>query len=159
MFSDPKVPLSECLLKVAGAMAADRCICPGGFTGCVIATQDGRILAQGYNGPPHGWNDELKECLRDTLDLHGGIGYEVCPCVHAEINALAHAARHGVAVAGGIAYCTRKPCGLCARALLQAGIDRVVFTRPDGFPAESGVAEVVRQRMSEALSAFGEDES
>lgn len=55
--------------------------------------------------------------------------------VHAELNALALAARHGVSVAGATCYSTRTPCSTCAGALVQAGIVRVVCRPlPDTAP-------------------------
>jgi dCMP deaminase len=152
-----RATLSEVFLKVAGSLAGMRSICPGGATGCVIATADGRIVATGYNGPPHGWNDAAlvkKGCERDRLELHGGIGYEVCPCIHAEQNALSHAARHGVATDGCMAYCTRKPCSTCAKALLQAGVEFCIFLREDGFPAQSYCKLLIMERVREALREF-----
>jgi dCMP deaminase len=54
--------------------------------------------------------------------------------VHAEINALAQAARSGVRVDGATVYLTTYPCWPCTKALLNAGITRIVYAesyRPD----------------------------
>jgi cytidine deaminase len=50
--------------------------------------------------------------------------------VHAEMSALADAARRGVEVAGSTIFCTAFPCHECARVLVAAGIQRVVFLEP-----------------------------
>jgi dCMP deaminase len=152
-------PIHHVLLEMAEKMAHERSVCPGGYTGCALVTQDGRVLAMGYNGPPHGWSDALTECKRDALDLHGGVGYEVCPCVHAEANALAHAARHGVATEGAIALCTRKPCCACAKSLLQAGIRSVAFYDAGKNIVEQSIVDVLSSRIAEAVEILGEDES
>jgi len=50
--------------------------------------------------------------------------------VHAEMNALSHAARRGVAVAGAALYCSTFPCHGCARHVLAAGIAEVIYIEP-----------------------------
>jgi deoxycytidylate deaminase len=50
--------------------------------------------------------------------------------VHAEMSAMADASRRGVSVAGCTIFCTTFPCHECARVLVGAGIDRVVFLEP-----------------------------
>ena len=46
---------------------------------------------------------------------------------HAEENAMMHAARIGMSLKGCTTYVTHCPCAGCTRALVQAGIMRVVF--------------------------------
>jgi dCMP deaminase len=73
---------------------------------------------------------------------------------HAEINALCQATRHGVTLTGAIAYVTNLPCTACAKALIAAGIRRVVVfteyhdTLAETFFRESQV-ELVRLAMPE----------
>lgn len=50
--------------------------------------------------------------------------------VHAEMAALMDAARRGVSVKGATLYCTTFPCHLCARHIIAAGIERVVYIEP-----------------------------
>lgn len=50
--------------------------------------------------------------------------------VHAEMAALANAARRGTSVAGRTMYVTTFPCHLCARNIVAAGIDKVVYVEP-----------------------------
>lgn len=50
--------------------------------------------------------------------------------VHAEMNALMDAAKRGISVKGATLYCTTFPCHICARHIISAGIDRVVFIEP-----------------------------
>lgn len=51
--------------------------------------------------------------------------------VHAEIAAIAEAARIGVATGGCTMYTTYFPCNVCAGAIINAGIIRVVAPLPD----------------------------
>jgi len=50
--------------------------------------------------------------------------------VHAEMAAIAHAARTGVRLQGARLFCTTFPCHLCARHIVAAGIREVVFVEP-----------------------------
>jgi len=51
----------------------------------------------------------------------------MCRGTHAEQNAIIQAALHGVSTAGATLYCTHQPCILCAKMLINAGVQRVVF--------------------------------
>lgn len=50
--------------------------------------------------------------------------------VHAEMSALADAARHGSAVQGAHLFTTTFPCHDCAKHIVASGIARVVFVEP-----------------------------
>ena len=50
-----------------------------------------------------------------------------CRAIHSEIDAISRAARYGTQCHNATAYVTRYPCEACARALLSAGISRVVY--------------------------------
>jgi cytidine deaminase len=50
--------------------------------------------------------------------------------VHAEMNAILDAARRGIAVQGATLYTTTFPCHNCARHVIGAGVERVVFIEP-----------------------------
>jgi deoxycytidylate deaminase len=50
--------------------------------------------------------------------------------VHAEMAAVCDAAMRGVSIKGGTLYCTTFPCHMCARHIIAAGIDRVVYIEP-----------------------------
>jgi len=50
--------------------------------------------------------------------------------VHAEMASIIDASRRGVSVKGATLYTTTFPCHLCARHIIAAGIDRVVYIEP-----------------------------
>ena len=50
--------------------------------------------------------------------------------VHAEMDALIHAARAGISVRGCMLYTTTFPCHLCAKHIIAAGIRKVVYIEP-----------------------------
>jgi dCMP deaminase len=99
-----------------------------------ILVKDRRILATGYNGPPIGMKhcDELGGCLRDKLKVPRGERHEICRALHAEQNAIIHAARHGVSIEGAVLYCTTFPCSVCAKMLINAGVEKIIYA--DGYP-------------------------
>ena len=45
---------------------------------------------------------------------------------HAEQNAIAHAARVGIALEGATLYCQMTPCYVCAKMIINSGIERVI---------------------------------
>ena len=85
--------------------------------GAVIA--DGtRQLSEGYNGFPSGMNN--LGFMWERPEKYNWV-------VHAEENAVAWAARRGIAVEGGTLYCSLHPCAKCARLIAAAGIVEVVY--------------------------------
>lgn len=50
--------------------------------------------------------------------------------VHAEMEALLSCAREGIATIGASLYCTTFPCHNCAKHIIDAGINRVVYVEP-----------------------------
>lgn len=98
---------------------ATRSTCNRAHVGCVLV-KDRRILTTGYNGSLPG----EPHCDDVGHDMLGG---HCRRTVHAEINAIAQAAKHGISVAGATAFVTHKPCPHCEKALLSAGIVEVEF--------------------------------
>lgn len=70
---------------------------------------------------------------------------------HAEAEAIADAERRGESVRGATLYCTLEPCATagkqpaCAGSIVQAGIARVVYARPDQSPGKGGGAGILRE--------------
>lgn len=50
-----------------------------------------------------------------------------CYAIHAEVDAIATAARTGESLYGATIFVTRYPCEACARAIVSAGIKEVVY--------------------------------
>ncbi len=94
---------------------------PNPRVGCVLLDRAGRIVADGY---------------------HRGAGHP-----HAEVDALLAA---GAPVAGTTAVVTLEPCnhtgrtGPCVAALLDAGVQRVVYAQPDTNPLACGGSDALR---------------
>jgi dCMP deaminase len=109
--------------------------------GAVIVKNDA-VLSTGYNGSPRGTENccDRGECPRIPLGLHQGEGYGMCRAVHAEANALLNCSREqtvgadlyltGVNPSDGSIH-KAKPCPLCARMIIQAGIRNVYLRQSD----------------------------
>jgi dCMP deaminase len=106
---------------------ARRTTCPRRGVGAVIVKEK-HVLTTGYNGAPKGFPHPLETgCIRDRLNIPSGELADVCPCLHAEQNAILQAALFGVSVKDSTLYCTTQPCTQCARMIVNAGIRDVVF--------------------------------
>lgn len=101
--------------------------CDRGRTGCVIV-KDHRILATGYVGSPPGLKhcDELGHLLRKVTYEDNSEHMHCVRTIHAELNAICAAARFGISLDGSTVYMKLEPCEACARALIAAGIKRIV---------------------------------
>ena len=96
-----------------------------------IIVKDKRILATGYNGAPTGCAHCIDiGCLRDELGIPSGERHELCRALHAEQNAIAQAAQHGISVDGATIYVTHQPCVMCAKMIINSGIKRIVYKGP-----------------------------
>ena len=123
----------EYFMKIARVVAS-RSTCIRRKVGAVLV-RDKRILTTGYNGAPSGLaHCEDIGCLRDQRQVPSGERHELCRGLHAEMNALLQAAIHGVRIAGAALYCTSSPCALCAKMLINVGIQKVYID--DGYPDE-----------------------
>jgi len=93
-----------------------------------VMVRDKQILTTGYNGVPRGITHCTPEnCLRSVKDIPSGQQQELCRGLHAEQNAIIQAALHGVSTKDATLYCTHKPCILCAKMLINAGVVRIVY--------------------------------
>lgn len=102
-------------------MSAERSKDPGTQVGACIVGSDNKILSVGYNGMPIGCADIMMPWARDGEPMDTKYLY-VC---HAELNAILNSASRDLH--GATVYTTLFPCNECAKALIQAGIKRVVY--------------------------------
>ena len=65
--------------------------------------------------------------MRERLGVKSGERHELCRGLHAEQNAIIQAAFHGVSVNGAKLYCTTRPCSICTKMIINAGITEVVY--------------------------------
>ena len=93
--------------------------------GALIVGKGGEFLASGWNGAPRG-------CRADEPGDDRGIRPEKYFWFsHAEANAITNAARVGTPLDGSSIIVTHFPCMDCARAIVQAGIVKVIAPEPE----------------------------
>ena len=110
--------------------------------GAVLVKND-TVISTGYNGSPREFENccDIGECPRIKRNMHQGEGYAMCRAIHAEANALLNCSREQTL--GADLYLTSvnpqdcsiheaKPCPLCARLIIQAGINNVIFRIGEG---------------------------
>ena len=105
--------------------------------GAIIVNND-QIISSGYTGAPRGRQNcmDLGKCTREELGIPRGERYELCRSVHAEANAIIHAARNdmlgatlylvGKEVGSGDYVKNTCSCSMCKRLIINAGIKNVV---------------------------------
>ncbi|MBR3211799.1 MAG: dCMP deaminase family protein [Firmicutes bacterium] len=105
-----------------------------------VIVQNKHIIATGYNGAPRGLAHcaELGGCLREKLGVPSGERHELCRALHAEQNAIIQAATLGHSIEGASIYITHQPCSICAKMIINAGIDKIVVK--EGYPDEMAVS-------------------
>lgn len=113
---------------------------PNPMVGCVLVSQEGEILGEGWH-EKYGSN-------------------------HAEVNALLDAEKRGNSVVGATAYVTLEPCSHygktppCALALVKARVARVVAAMSDPFPEVSGKGFKILEDAGISVSVgVGEEEA
>lgn len=108
-----------------------------------VIVKDDIVISTGYNGSPRGKENccDVGKCPRIEQKMHQGEGYAICKAVHAEANALLNCSREQTI--GADMYLSgvnpedssihiAKPCPLCARMIIQAGIRNVYLRQGDG---------------------------
>jgi len=92
---------------------------PSTKVGAVAIPKDSDIPIIGWNGFPRKVKDwktryEVRELKYKFV-------------VHAELNCIFNATRHGISLMDGSIYITHPPCNICAGGIIQCGIKKVVY--------------------------------
>ena len=101
-------------------IVSKRSTCLKKAVGCVIVADSGAVISTGYNGAP----SKQPHCLDAGCILEND---KCVRAVHAEENAIAQAAKHGIATDKASIYITHAPCFRCAKLLVNAGIKFVFY--------------------------------
>jgi len=113
-------------------LVATRSTCLRRAVGAVLV-KDKRILATGYNGAPTGIRHCIETgCLRERLGVKPGEKHELCRGLHAEQNVIIQAAYYGIRTQGTTLYSTHKPCIICSKMIINAGIEKIMYL--EGYP-------------------------
>jgi len=107
--------------------AAMRSTCLAFPVGAVIV-KDKQVLATGYNGSPSGSVHCTTQgyCYPEMSDCTVSKDFP-SRAVHAEANAIAQAAKHGISTDGASIYITLEPCISCLKLVVSAGIREVFY--------------------------------
>jgi dCMP deaminase len=110
---------------------AERSTCNRAKVGAVIV-RDKNILATGYNGAPAGMPHCLDVgCLIYESKTPNGENEQNCfRTIHAEINAIAQAAKNGASIKDAAIYITHTPCIHCLKVLVNTGIKDIFYLKP-----------------------------
>jgi dCMP deaminase len=111
-----------------------------------IIVKDDSIISCGYNGPVRGAPNCLElGCLKNKHGAQAGKNYDLCRAgpMHAEVNAIVNAARNNGGTLDSILYIAGEysgdksglsdshPCKGCQKAIINAGIEKVVIRMSD----------------------------
>lgn len=132
-------------------MASTRATCCRKSVGAVLV-RDNNILSTGYNGTIRG----LPHCTEVGCDMEND---HCVATVHAEINTIVQAARHGICVNGATLYVTASPCWTCFKVLANAGIARVVYGEFYRDRRSFEAAEKLGIKMDHVPLVVGQNES
>ena len=97
------------------------------------------IISDGYNGTPSGFENICEEESGSTKPY----------VLHAEANAITKVAKSNNSSEGATLYITDSPCMECAKLIIQAGIERVVYSNKyritDGLDLLNRAGVIVEQ--------------
>jgi len=139
--------------------------CPSRQIGVVIA-RDKSVVSTGYCGPPSGFphpgtgafdkiSGHTQVCIRKALNIPSGERLSLCPCAHAERNAISQAAKMGHATEGCTLYLNAPiPCLDCAYSIVAAGITEVVVSKLEAYPQEGFTGEIILRECGVAVREF-----
>lgn len=134
-----------------------RATCNRGRAAAIIV-RDKMVLATGYVGAPKG----LSHCDEDGHIMEKVIHYDGVQrdhCVrttHAEQNAIAQAAKHGIRIDEAKIYVNMEPCLHCTKMIINSGIKEIVCRKKyhaaglsRKFLKSAGVKLVVKENIEE----------
>lgn len=122
--------------------------------GCIIV-KDEQIVSFGYNGTPHGFDNNCEETQTRSIDnpdhmeilIEKGYDCKDGCCskqvtkqevLHAESNALMKISKSTLTSKDSILYTTTSPCFECAKLIIQAGVKKVFYC--ESYRDMSGIA-------------------
>jgi len=138
---DTRIDWDTYFMRIA-QLVAERSTCLRAKVGAIIV-KDRSIVATGYNGAPSG----LPHCLEVGCLIYRSVtpdGEEEENCfrtIHAEMNAIAQAAKNGNSIDGASIYVTHTPCIHCLKVLINVGMKKIFYAEP--YKVET-IQEMVR---------------
>jgi dCMP deaminase len=166
MVCDDQRPTWDEYFLMLAKLAATRSTCLAFPVGAVIV-KNKQVVATGYNGSPSG----SAHCTTQGYCYPGLSSCDASKtlpsrAVHAEANAIAQAAKHGISTDGASIYVTLEPCLSCLKLIISAGIKEVFYETPfnvgekalvrDSF-VDEGLVILKQVTVSEAIAKRAAD--
>lgn len=133
---------------------------PNTKVGACIVDSDNKVVSIGYNGFPIGCDDEVFPWNREGSAVDTKYPY----VVHAELNAILNSPR---SLKGTTLYVSLFPCNECAKAIIQAGIKKIIYEDDKYANTDSVIAskrmlkaakiELIKTKKKVVLSLKHED--
>ena len=115
--------------------ASKRATCDRAKVGAVIV-KDKRVLSTGYNGSPSG----LPHCSEVGHEMING---HCIRTIHAEMNAITMAAKHGININDSELYITHFPCYNCFKVVANVGIKKVYYK--EDYRIEDKILDIAKR--------------
>lgn len=93
-----------------------------------VLVKDDRIISIGYNGTVSGSDNNCEDEVDGELVTKPEV-------VHAEMNCIAFAAKHGLSTNGCSLVTTHSPCYNCSLLMIQAGVKEIYYHKQYRDPA------------------------
>ena len=163
-YQPPLRPSWDEYFMMMAKLVATRSTCLVFPVGAVIV-KDRQIVATGYNGSPSG----SIHCTTQGFCYPGLSSCDasaVLPSrsVHAEANAIAQAAKHGICCEKASIYVTLEPCISCLKLIISTGIKEVFYETVFNYGEKAmvrdlyindGLVTLKPIKLSEEISKFG----
>lgn len=121
-------------------IVATRTTCDRAHVGALIV-RNKRILSTGYNGSPAG-APHCDDVGHELVEGH------CVRTIHAEVNAIAQAAKNGVNIEGSEIYVTFFPCYNCFKLLANVGIKTIyyknLYYKPGAYKESAQMDETIK---------------
>jgi len=123
-------------------LSAQRSKDPSTQVGACIVNGDKKIVGVGYNGFPKGCDDDILPWAREGAFLDTKYPF-VC---HAELNAILNSISRDLT--GSSVYVALFPCNECAKAIIQSGIEEIIYLS-DKY-AETDIVKASKMMLDQA---------
>jgi len=116
-----------------------------------IIIKDGRIISTGWNGVPSGFKHcedrDWSDCKNHDEWRRKHLEFQKKYETHAEMNAIAFAAKNGIKTEGSVIFSSISPCNDCAKLILQSGIKEVYYIKKYDRPDFDGLSLLKKAKI------------
>ena len=135
---------TETMFKIVLDLA-ERGTCPRLAAASVAVNDRYHILACGYNGAPRG----MPHCIDVGCMMVDG---HCVRTLHSEWNMICQAAYEGISLRGAKVFITARPCQICVKMMIQAGITQVQYYKAYNTDGIADQVETLARHANMALT-------